>query len=120
MMNYFHILRAGHFACFLEKHGNLNLLSQQGWENVNSRWKWTFHNNTQKGGGYGESSKLVPVMYTMARSMLWRYGYLDDLFEKLGHSDTLDVSYGDIKRIPVKTARTDALTEVFANIILKL
>ena len=59
-------------------------------------------------------------MYTMARSMLWQYGYLDDLFEKLSQSDTLDVAYGDIKRIPVKTAGMDALTEVFANSILKL
>ena len=120
MTNYFHILRAGHFSYFLEKYGNLYLLSQQGWENVNSRWKRTFHNNTQKGGGLGGSSKLAPVMYTMARSMLWRYGYLDDLFEKLGHSESLDVAYGDIKRIPVKTAGTDTLTEVFANSILKL
>ena len=36
MTNYFHILRAGHFADFLEKYGNLYMLSQQGWENVNS------------------------------------------------------------------------------------
>ena len=52
--------------------------------------------------------------------MLWRHGYLDNLFEKLGHSDALDVSYGDIKRIPVENAGTDALTEVFANSILQL
>ena len=49
-----------------------------------------------------------------------RYGSLDDLFEKLGHSDTLYVSYRDIKRIPVKPTGIDALTEVFANSILKL
>ena len=120
MTNYFHILRAGHFSYFLEKYGNLYLLSQQGWENVNSRWKRTFHNNTQKGGGWGGSSKLGPVMYTMARSMLWRHGYLDGLFHALGHTATMDVKYGDIKRIPVKNSGTDALTEVFANTILKL
>ena len=121
MTNYFHILRAGHFSYFLEKYGNLYLLSQQGWENVNSRWKRTFHNNSQKGGGAGGSSKLAPVMYTMTRSMLWQYGYLDHLFERLGHLDTLDVAYGDVNRIPVKTAGTDALTEVFfATSILKL
>jgi len=34
--------------------------------------------------------------------------------------DTLAVSYGDIKRVPVNNAGTDALTEVFANSILKL
>ena len=52
--------------------------------------------------------------------MLCWYGYLDDLFKKLGHLDTLAVSYGDIKRVPVNNAGTDALTEVFANSILKL
>ena len=73
--NYFHISRTGHlFAYFLQKYGNLYLLLQQGWENVNSRWKRTFHNNTQKGGGWGGSSKLGLVMYTMARSTMWRYG----------------------------------------------
>ena len=120
MTNYFHILRAGHFSYFLEKYGNLYLLSQQGWENVNSRWKRTFHNNTQKGGGWGGSSKLGPVMYTMARSMLWRYGYLDGLFHALGHTATLGVKYGDIKRIPVQNSHTDVITAAFANTILKL
>ena len=120
MTNYFHILRAGHFSYFLEKYGNLYLVSQRGWENANSRWKRTFHNNTQKGGRCGGSSKAGPVMYTMARPMLWRYGYLDGLFEKLGHTSTMDVSDGEIKRIPVLNSGTDALTECFANGILKL
>ena len=59
-------------------------------------------------------------MYTIARSMLWRHGYLDGLFHALGHTATMDVKYGDIKRIPVKNSGTDALTEAFANTILKL
>ena len=61
MTNYWHNLRCGHFAYYLY------LLSQQGWENVNSRFKRTFHHNTQKGGRIGGSSKLMPVMYTIAR-----------------------------------------------------
>ena len=52
--------------------------------------------------------------------MLWRYGYPDGLFEKLGYTSTMDVSYGEIKRIPVLNSGTDALTECFANGILKL
>jgi len=120
MTNYFHILRAGHFSYFLHKFGNLYLLSQQGWENVNSRWKRTFHNNTQKGRGCGGSSKLGPVMHTFARCILWKYGYLDGLFELLGNTDGLDIKYGDIKRIPARTAETDELTGVFAHTILKL
>ena len=68
----------------------------------------------------GGSSKLGPVMYTMAQSMLWRHGYLDGLFHALGHTSTMHVKYGDIKRIPVNNSGTDALTEAFANTILKL
>ena len=48
MTNYFHILRSGHFSYFFRKYGNLYLLSQQGWENVNGTYKRTFHNNTQR------------------------------------------------------------------------
>ena len=120
MTNYFHNLRAGHFSFFLAKYGNLYLLSQQGWENVNSRFKRLFHFNTQKGGGIGGSSKLGPVMYTMARSMLWKYGYLDGLFEMLGHTKDLDISYGDIKRVPQMNCETDHVTKLFADTILKL
>ena len=120
MANYFHTLCAGHFAYFLENYGNLYLLLQQGCENVNSRWKRTFHNNTQKGGGWGGSSKLGQVMYTMARSMLWRYGYLYGLFKALGHTSKMDVKYGDIKCIPVKNSGNNALTQSFVNSILKL
>ena len=120
MTNYFHNLRSGHFSYYLRKYGNLYLLSQQGWENVNSRFKRLFHFNTQKGGGIGGSSKLGPVMYTMARSMLWRYGYLDGLFKELGHSKDMDVDYGKIKRVPVMTNETDDMTKIFADTILKL
>ena len=71
MTNYFHILRCGHISYFLEKYKNFYLLSQQEWENVYSRFKRTFQNNTHKGGGRGDSSKLASVMYTMVRDMLW-------------------------------------------------
>ena len=98
MTNYYHILRSGHFSYFLAKYKSLYLLSQQGWENVNSRFKHSFHNNTQKGGGVGGSSKLAPVMYMMARDMLWSYRFLDGLFKKLGHTNEIDVDYGDIKK----------------------
>jgi len=119
MTNYFHILRSGHFSYFLAKYKNLYLLSQQGWENVNSRFKRSFHNNSQKGGGKNGSSKLAPVMYTMARDMLWRYGFLDGLFHHLGHTNALDVKYGDVKRIPYITKETNADTKAFAETILR-
>mgnify|MGYP000927189165 CR=1 FL=1 len=59
-------------------------------------------------------------MYTMARSMLWRYGYLDGLFKELGHLKDMDVDYGKIKRVPVMTIETDDMTKIFADTILKL
>ena len=111
MTNYFHILRSGHFSYFLWKYGNIYLLSQQGWENVNGTYKRTLHNNTQKGGGIGGSSN----MYTL----LWRYGYLDKLFAKLGHTDAIGVKYGKVKGLRTQTAATDAATKLFAKTILK-
>ena len=62
---------------------------------------------------------MGPV-YTFACCMLWKYGYLDGLFELLGHTEGLDIKYGGIKRIPVCTTKTDKLTAVFAQTILKL
>ena len=59
-------------------------------------------------------------MYTMARSMLWKYGYLDGLFEMLGHNKDLHISYGDIKRVPQMNCETDYVTKLFADAILKL
>jgi len=56
----------------------------------------------------------------MARSMLWKYGYLDGLFEELGHSKDMDIKYGDIKRVPQINSETDKVTKLFADTILKL
>ena len=100
MTNYVHCLRAGHFSYFLRKYKNLYRLSQQGWENVNSQLKATFLRSTQRGGGKGGSSKLLPVMYKLARGVLWRYGHLDGLFDHLGYKRTLDVEYGKIAQMP--------------------
>jgi hypothetical protein len=32
--------------------------------------------------------------------MLWRYGYLDGLFESLGYKDGLEINYGKVKPMP--------------------
>jgi len=61
MTNYFHPLQARHYAFFFEKYGNLYRFSQQGWEDLNSAVKRSYHYNTQTGGGRGGSSKLLPV-----------------------------------------------------------
>ena len=86
---------------------------------MNSRFKRTFHNNTQKGGGPGGSSKLAQVIFTMARSMLWRYGFLDGLFKNLGHTNGIDIKFGDVKRIPMIQDDTNAETKAFTNTILR-
>ena len=86
---------------------------------MNNRFKWSFHNNTQKGGGKGGSSKLSPVMYTMTRDMLWRYGFLDGLFHHLGHTEGFDVDYGDVKQIPFVNKETNADTTELAEMILQ-
>ena len=119
MTSYFHILRSGDFCYFLQNYGNLYLLLQYGWENVNGRFKRTIHKNTQNGGDIGGSSKLEPVIYTMMRVMLWNYWYLHGLFHHLGHTGELNVDFGDVKVIPQITKETDALTRIFADTILK-
>jgi hypothetical protein len=100
MTNYFHLLFAGHYSYFLLKYGNLYRFSQQGWENVNSVLKRSFHSNTQKGGGKGGSSKLLPVFFRLCRGMLWRYRLLDKLFVHLGYEEKLEFEYGKIQSTP--------------------
>ena len=59
-------------------------------------------------------------MYTMARAMLWQYGRLDGLFELIGHTNGIDVKYGDVKRIPkIVQGVTDVETKSFAETILR-
>ena len=91
MANYFHLLHAGHYAFFFKKYGNLYRFLQQGWENLNSSIKKSYHHNMQKGGGRGGSSKLLPVMQMAARAMLWRFGHLDSLFSYLSFDEKLRI-----------------------------
>ena len=100
MTNYVHCLRAGHFSYFLRKYKNLYRLSQQGWENVNSQLKATYFRKTQRGGGVGGSSKLLSVMYKLARCVLWRYGHFDGLFGDLGYECSLNIEYGKVSTMP--------------------
>jgi hypothetical protein len=36
----------------------------------------------------------------ISRGMLWRYGYLDGLFESLGYKHDLEIQYGTVKPMP--------------------
>jgi len=119
MMNYIHLLYTGHYSYFLEKYGNLYRYSQQGWENLNSRVKRNYHHNTKKGGGRDGSSKLLPVMYTLVREVLWRFGYLDGLFEHLGYDGKLKIEYGKVMPMSkAKHAKAEDL-EKFAHTVFK-
>lgn len=131
MTNYIHMLHAGHYSYFLLKYGNLYRLSQQGWENVNGRSKRRYFNNTQRGGGRGKkgedggSGKLLPIMQTMGREMLWKVGYLDAFFKLIGHDDDeMKIDYGKVKPMPKydkKGVRLhDDKVEEFSYTILKM
>ena len=120
MTNYIHCLRAGHFAYFLRKYKNLYRLSQQGWENVNSQLKATFLRSTQRGGRKGGSSKLLPILYKLARCVLWRYGHLDGLFDHLGYEPSLNVEYGKIKRMPRVQDVSSKAIEQFSRMVIDL
>ena len=120
MTNYTHCLKAGHFSWFLLEYGNLYRYSQQGWENVNSRFKRKFFSNTQRGGGRGTvRSKLLPVFYSFLREMLWRNGMLGGYFEHLGRDGKVNIEYGKVTKIPNNKRVTDEEVEVYANTIFK-
>ena len=62
MTDYMHLHKAGHWAYFLLRYGNVYKYSQQGYENLNGVMKRDFHTKTQKGGGRGGTSKLLPIL----------------------------------------------------------
>ena len=118
MTNYLHLLKAGHFSWLLNKYGNLYRLSQQGWENVNGRFKRKYFQNSQRGGGRGKGSKLLPVFYTFMREHLWRVGYLDGFFNEIMNDDgTFKVVYGKVKRVPKSKRVLDEDIELYAKTI---
>lgn len=81
--------------------------------------KRKFHQNTAKGGGRGGSSKLLPVMYTLAREMLWRFGHMDGLFEYLGHNGDLEIEYGKVAKVPRAADVNEADVETFTKMLLR-
>ena len=82
MTNYFHFLIVVHFSYYLIKYGNLYKYSQQGWERVNGKAKRSYHHNTQKGGGKGGSSKLLPIVRMFNRELFRRFKHGQKFFEQ--------------------------------------
>ena len=74
--NYIHMLGSGHFKYYLEKHRNLYIFSQQGWESLNSLIKQFYFRHTQQGGFGGVrdvvNSKVVPIAMWMQRKIWWQ------------------------------------------------
>ena len=101
MTNYFHMLRDGHIAYALNKYGNLYRYSQQGWENINSVMKRSFHRGTQRGGGRGDKSKVQPIFLRMLRAAMWRMGHLAGLlFHVAGINGREKFQYGKDMKLP--------------------
>lgn len=118
MTNYWHLLYAGHYAYFLNKYGNLYRYSQQGWENLNSILKRTFHQNTAKGGTRGGTSKQLPVFYRILRRFMWSNGHLDGLFKHLGFDrDEMEMKYGKVCKQPKFSVGVVEEMEAYANML---
>ena len=110
MTNYFHFMVAGHFSYFLLKHKNLYKYSQQGWERINGKANQLYFHNTQKGGGRGGSSKLLPILLTFCRELLWRFKFGDELFNK----EKTELEYA---KIPKHYSPTDDDVNDLADLI---
>jgi hypothetical protein len=99
MTNYFHMLRDGHVAYYLLRYRNLYRLSQQGWENVNSVMKRSFHRGTQR-GGCRRKGKLKPVFFRIVRAAMWRMGHMEGLLHHFGYKKNEHFEYGNIFKLP--------------------
>lgn len=119
MTNYFHMLRDGHFAYYLKKYKNLYRLSQQGWENVNSVMKRSFHRGTQRGGGRKRQGKIKPVFYRVMRASKWRMGHLGGMLEHFGHRANDTFEWGNMYRLPKFANVLTEEIEEYASCILK-
>ena len=69
MTSYMHLRKAGHCVYFLLWYGNVYKYSQQGYEILNGVMKRDFHTKTQKGGGRGGTSKLLPILEKQRRGL---------------------------------------------------
>lgn len=119
MTNYFHMLRDGHFAYYLKKYKNLYRLSQQGWENVNSVMKRSFHRGTQRGGGRRRQGKIKPVFYRVMRASKWRMGHLGGMLKHFGHKTSPTFEWGNFYKLPKFSNVSTEDIEEYASCVLK-
>jgi hypothetical protein len=88
--NYIHMIGAGHIRYYLQKWGNLNRFSNQGWEAYNAMITSFWHHRTRKGGGKLKRSKILPIAQWILRLMLWRTGEAKKYFQSLEENDDDD------------------------------
>ena len=119
MTNYFHMLRDGHLAAALETYGNLYRYSQQGWENINSIMKRSFHRGTQRGGSRSGRSKIMPVFLRMVRASMWRMGHLMGLLKVAGVDENEKFEYGKSMKLPKFRNVSDEEIHNYAMTVLK-
>jgi len=87
-----HMLGAGHVRYYLQKWGNLNRFSNQGWEAYNSLVTSYWHHRTRKGGGRLNRSKILPIAQWILRLMLWRTGEAQKFFKSCEDNNSEDES----------------------------
>ena len=119
--NYWHALQAGHVAELLELYGNLYRYAQQGWENVNGTLSKGYHRHSQRGGGPGSSSKILPLFQSMTRGTMWRHGHLQQFFKSIGFDlSKIVIEYGKVARQPKNEDATLEAVKSFADMIFVL
>jgi hypothetical protein len=93
--NYIHMLGAGHMMYFLRKWGNLNRLSNQGWESYNALVAAYWHHRTTRGGVGEERSKILCIARWISRMIMWRSGEGERFFAASDDTDAEEDNSND-------------------------
>ena len=72
--NYGHLYFSGHMGEYLIEHKSLHAFSQQGFEHMNGFLKRFIHRRTNKGGGKGSNSRLLPLARMLSRKFAYMSG----------------------------------------------
>ena len=86
---------------------------------MNDIMERSFHSKTQMGGGHGGTSKLLPVLQSFGRTMLWQFGYVDGLFSKYGYGNNLDIEYEKNPKMPIYEDANKEEVEKLVDFIFK-
>jgi hypothetical protein len=76
VINFVHMLGAGHLQYYLKKWRNLNRFFNQGWEAYNQMVASFWHHRRTKGGSKVDHSKIRPITGWLLHLMIWKTGLL--------------------------------------------